>query len=148
MSLMQTIRDRLKASMRSGDEIEKNVLRVVLGEVSTLENSTQQGNRPVTDEQISKVLRKIILSNNETLGFGPSEDRKNMLLKENEILEGLAPKLLTTDEILQKLTDVEADIKSAKNEGQAVGVAMKFLKQTKESVDGNDVKSVVISMRS
>jgi uncharacterized protein YqeY len=147
MSLVQVMRDRVKVAMKSGNLVEKSILKLILGECDTLLNSAQQGGKPLTDEQVSKVLRKIILSNNETLGYNLSEDKKSIIFQENEILESLLPKLLTQDEIREKISSIEADIKSAKSEGQAVGVAMKLLKQTNESVDGNDVKSVVVNLR-
>jgi len=148
MSLIQIMRDRVKVAMKSGNVVEKSILKLILGECDTLFNGAQQGGKPLTDEQVSKILRKVILTNNETLGYNPSEDKKVIILRENEILESLLPKRLTQYEIRQKVSSIEADIKFAKSEGQAVGVAMKLLKENNESVDGNDVKAVVITIRS
>ena len=151
MSLVEVMRDKVKVAMKSGNVVEKSILKLILGDCDTLLNSAQQGGKPLTDEQVSKIIRKIILSNNETLQDerckNLSEDKKLIILKENEILESLLPKLLTQDQIREKISSIEADIKSAKSEGQAVGVAMKLLKQSNEAVDGNDVKAVVITLR-
>lgn len=147
MSLVEVMRDKVKVAMKSGNVAEKSILKLVLGECDTLLNSAQQGGKALTDEQVSKVIRKIILSNNETLEYNMPEDKMLIILKENEILESLLPKLLTQDQIREKISSIEADIKSAKSEGQAVGVAMKLLKQSNEAVDGNDVKAVVITLR-
>ena len=148
MSLAETIRDRIKTAMKEQNFVERDILRVVLSEMIALESSPPQGGKPLTAEQSAKIFRKVMVSNSETLAFMKSTDpRFDILLKENEILYQMIPKTLSQDEIREKISAIIADLKSAKSEGQAVGIAMKQLKSTNESVDGNDVKTVVLSIR-
>lgn len=146
--LVQEIKDKLKKAMFDHDEVAKNVLRVVLGEVGTLESSAGQGGKVVTEDQIQKIIRKVILANTETSQYLKDGDlRKPILIRENEILDEFLPSLLDVAQITEKLTLVADEIKGAKSAGQAVGVAMKFFKQSGDAVDGNDVKKVVDLMR-
>jgi len=137
MSLPERLKQELKEAMFAKNEWKKNILRVVLGEVER----NQQGNRPVTDEQVVKIIRKIVQSNVETLNNTPEGERKQMLETENAILNELLPKQLTQDEIRAKLQTQSLPPGKA-----AMGVAMKFFKEQGEFVDGNDVKAVVESL--
>lgn len=141
MSLQIRMKDNLKKAMFEKDEIKKNILRVALGEVGQLEMSKQQGNKPVSDEQIAKILRKLLQSNLETLENTPVGDRRHILESENIILDSLLPKQLTQDEIRAKLEGVDLPAGKA-----AMGVAMKLFKEQGDFVDGNDVKAVVESL--
>jgi hypothetical protein len=69
------------------------------------------------------------------------------LARENAILLGLLPATLTPDQIVEKLGSVAADVRAAKNDGQATGVAMKHLKSMGTAVQGNDVTAAVKKMR-
>lgn len=137
--LMTTMKSDLITSMKEKNEVKKNILRVVLGEVSTLESRSEE---KLTEEQISKVIRKIIQANEETLRYGASEK----LESENKILNSLLPKTLCVSEIRQELVGIP-EIKEAKSEGQAVGIAIKYLKGKQLTVLGEDVKSVVLELR-
>ena len=54
MSLMDTIKVRIKTAMLAKNDTERNVLRYVLGEAQTLE-ARQKGK--ITDEDIQGVVR-------------------------------------------------------------------------------------------
>jgi protein involved in sex pheromone biosynthesis len=67
--------------------------------------------------------------------------------EENRILSVLLPQYLTKSEILEKIVDIQNDIKGAKNEGVATGLAMKLLKGLKLPVEGDTVKQAVQELR-
>ena len=140
-TLIQTMKDRVIAAMKSQNEIEKNILRVALAECSAIESSPTQGGKELSDQQVHKVFRKLIQSNTETIGYS-SGDGKLKLEEENRILNEFLPQFLSREDIKQKLSSIADQIEVAKG-GQAVGIAMKFFKTSGDSVDGNDVKSVV-----
>lgn len=140
--MLKKLKERSIAALRSGNNLEKQILRVAIGEIETLAMSKSQGNKPVSEEQACKVLRKIIQSNLETIEHS-NEEKKSILLQENQVLEAFLPKQLSQDEIQNKLEPVLNQLRSAKSIGQAIGIAMKTLKSSGESVDGNDVKQVV-----
>jgi uncharacterized protein YqeY len=144
MGLVVTLRERLKNAMKSKNEIERNIFRLTLSEVELVQNSSSQGGKDLTEDQILKIIRKVIGNNNETLQF-PCNNQE-VLREENRILSEFLPTLLSLDDIRSKLVGNE-DIKSAKSDGQAVGIAIKFFKASNDSVDGNDVKIVVEEIR-
>jgi uncharacterized protein YqeY len=146
------MKDRLKTAMFNHNDIEKNILRVVIGEVNQLQMTSQQGVKIVNDEQIAKILRKLVQSNLEVLshaaGAGPERLARNQILEaENSILESLLPKQLNQEEIELAIVEGIVDVTLFKSTGQAVGLAMKFFKDRGDFVDGNDVKTVVEKLR-
>lgn len=145
--LIEKIRSGIVTSMKNKDEVRKDILRTVLGEVQTLEASKNQAGKPVADEQVQSICRKIIEANLETIAVETSEDRKTKLLRENEVLSELAPALLREDEIFAKLKTIETELKAAASEGQAMKLAIGYFKTSNEPVDGKLVKNVVQLVR-
>jgi uncharacterized protein YqeY len=143
--LTDQIRDRVKQAMRSGDTIEKNVLRLALGEVQSEESRSGE---TLGDGAVEALLRKLVKSNRDTLAAGPSDERRGILEREIEILEGFLPKTLGVDEIQVALAPVRDAVRGAKNDGQATGVAMKHLKAAGAAVTGQDVAQAVKALRS
>lgn len=88
-------------------------------------------------------LRKVIKSNEETLLVATSEETKAKLLEENQVLNGLLPETWDVAKILAALEPVAAQIKEAKGDGPATGVAMKLLKSLGAPVEGKDVGEAV-----
>jgi hypothetical protein len=91
----------------------------------------------------------LIKSNEETLRLAADAggDRVTALKKEIEILSALLPKGPSIDDIVALLEPEHAAIKAAKAEGQAIGVAMKHLKQAGKTLPGNDVGAAVKRIR-
>lgn len=150
MQIVEEMKKQVVIALKSKDEITKNILRFALSEIAALENQANQGGKPLTDGQIQKIIKKIIDGNTELLTHIKVDDieRLQKLGKENEILEEYLPKMLSIDVIDEKLTPYVAQILESKSVGQATGIAMKFFKEWGDSVDGNDVKSVVEKLRS
>ena len=147
MTTVEKMKSQVLAAMKSGDEVTKNVLRVALSEISLVESSSANAGRPLTEEQILKIVRKIQASNSETIAaLAATDARQVVLIRENQILESFLPKLLTLEEIKSRLSIVQVEICAAKNVGQATGVAMKVFKQSGDAVDGNLVKQAVIEI--
>lgn len=163
MSFTETLRSELLSAMKAKDENKKDVLRVVLGEVETTES--RSGVR-LPEDKVQAILRKLIESNEETIrlsnpanaSLASDETSLSLMIvnlrEQNTYLSSLLPKRLTKEEILSKLNEptastvvVNTDILSAKSEGQAIGLAMKFFKTANLAVDGNLVKEVVIELR-
>lgn len=148
--IAEAVRQQLVAAIKGDKDTEKAALRVLLGEIQTAE--ARQGS--LSDEQAANIVRKIIKNNNETLEVlrkNPSEQNNELasrLETENRILEQFLPQTLSPEEISQLLfqSEIRPQIIAAKNDGAAMGVAMKFLKD-KGAVEGNVVKEVVAQLR-
>jgi len=126
--LMNTLKDRIKTAMLAKNDLEKNLLRSVLGEAQTVE--ARSGT--ITDEEVEAVVRKSIKGNYTALALivlgKEGEDNKELLnatiqkfasndaalvaqvkaknqseydrvVKENAVLESLVPKQLTAQDI-------------------------------------------------
>ena len=144
MTLVDTIKNNVKDAMKSGDTVARDILRLALGEIQTAEARKAA---PVTEEEATAAVRKLIKSNEETMGLSTDDATKATLKKEIDILSALLPKQMSVDEILAALAAVKDAIVAAKADGQATGVAMKHLKSTGANASGNDVCAAVKKLR-
>jgi uncharacterized protein YqeY len=141
--LVDDIKLRIHAAMKAGNTVEKEVLRVALGEIQTAEAR----GTATTDESAAAVVRKLIKSNEETLAATGSEADKRTLAEENTVLASLLPKSLGVAEIVEALAALRDALRTAGNDGQATGIAMKHLKSTGAVVSGKDVTEAVKKIR-
>jgi uncharacterized protein YqeY len=145
-TLVQKMRSRLPETMKDPTlSIEKDVLRLVLGEVQLLEGS----NKPAGDTQVEQLIRKTIEGNKEMLAhLPPTDDRRPKLEVELGILERYLPKTLSEAEILEQLTPLAEQLKGAKSDGAATGMAMGHFKKAGLAVTGQEVGDIVKRLRS
>lgn len=142
--LVDEIRRRLTEAMKRGDVVEKEILRVALGEIQTAE--ARGGS--VTDEATMAILRKLLKSNEETLAHTTEAAQRETLERENAVLASLLPQMLDVNRIVEALEGEREAIRGASNDGQATGIAMKALKAKGASVSGKDVSEAVKRIRS
>ncbi len=149
MSLKDQVRQKFEDAKRAGNREEKNLLSVILGDISTAE---ARSGKEVADGDVEKLLRKMVESNSETANQLRSHHRGDdpqlaILEREVAILKSLLPQTLDAQAIVKALEPVRGDILNAKNDGQATGVAMKHLKSLSLSVQGQDVSAAVKQIR-
>ena len=142
--IVDQIRLQIKDAMRAKRDVERDILRTALGEIQSAE---ARAGKALSDDEAGKILKKLIKSNQETIDVSPDPNTKTRLTEENRILDALLPKTLSIPEIVAMLQSVAADIKAAKSDGQATGVAMKKLKSEGATVDGKDVAEAVKQIR-
>jgi uncharacterized protein YqeY len=143
--LIERMRAEITAAMKSGDTTRRDILKVVVGES---EATAIRQSKPVTDEMVFAVIRKVVEGNVETTGHMKKEDpRYDKLTQESFILADYLPVTLTLDEVVKELDSIKADIVAAKSDGQATGVAMKLLKGKNLAVEGNTVGQAVKQLR-
>jgi len=142
--LLQTLKARALESMKKKDAVATSILRLAVGELQTLEARL---GRDTTDDEAFGVVRKLIKSNEETLGLTTDAAQKTTLETEISILKSVLPATLDVAQIAALLEAVRADIVAAKAEGQATGVAMKHLKAQGASVASPDVMAAVKQIR-
>jgi uncharacterized protein len=143
--IVDQIRTQVKDAMRAKRDLERDVLRTALGEIQTAE---ARAGKALSEDDAQKIIRKLIKSNMETRDVSPDAGVKDRLSQEITILEALLPKALSVPEIVAALQSVAADIRAAKSDGQATGVAMKKLKADGATVEGKDVGEAVKQLRS
>jgi uncharacterized protein len=142
--LIDEIKARMFKAMKAGNTVEKEILRVAVGEITT---EAARDGRSGSDEEARAIVRKLIKSNEESLAMIDDEEKKPVLRQEIEILAAFLPKTLGVDEIAAALAPVAEAVKAAGNDGQATGVAMKHLKSTGAVVSGKDVSVAVKRLR-
>ena len=142
--LKDEMKRRMLEAMKARRTVEKDVLRVALGEVQTVES---RSGADVSDDEVGRILRKLIKSNEESLAATEDAARRATLEEENAVLGSLLPRTLDVAEIVAALAPVREAILGAGGDGQATGVAMKHLKGAGAAVDGKDVSAAVRSMR-
>ncbi|HEY1859122.1 MAG TPA: GatB/YqeY domain-containing protein [Gemmataceae bacterium] len=149
MSLKAAVREKFEHAKRTGNREEKNLLSVILGDISTAEART---GKEVADSEVEKLLRKMVESNMETIAQLKSHHRADapqiaVLEREIGFLKSLLPETLDANAIERALEPLRADIINAKSDGQATGLAMKHLKGVSLNVQGQDVAVAVKRIR-
>jgi uncharacterized protein len=142
--LVDEIKAQMFRAMKAGHLVEKEILRVAVGEITT--DAAREG-RKGNDDEARALIRKLIKSNDETLASGPDAAKKSVLEEENRILSAFLPQSLDVDAIALALAAVKDAVRSAGSEGQATGVAMKHLKSLGATVNGKDVAEAVKRLR-
>ncbi len=149
MTLHEILKEKLTECRRAGKKVEMSVLQVVLGDASMVEART--GQKP-GDEEVEKLMRKTMLGNQETMdlmaqrGLAGTE-RHTRLVAENAYLQALLPEALSVNEIAAALDELGDALRAAKSDGQATGLAMKYLKGQRLRVLGEDVAAAVKKVR-
>jgi uncharacterized protein len=143
-SLTDTIKTRMRAAMQARDEVTRTILSLAFGEIQTAE---ARANRPLDDAEAAAVVRKLLKSNEETLGLTADAEKASALKQENAVLASLLPKSMSADDIAAALAPVAEAMRAARNDGQAMGIAMKHLKGAGATVESADVQKAVAKVR-
>ena len=143
--IVEKITAGIKEAMLARNDAKRGILKVALGDIQALQFSKGQKGE-VTDEQAIKVIQKIIKGNEETLALSTPEKAK-ILSDENEVLKMLLPLAMSEADIRAELTQLTVQIKEAKSEGMAIGIASKLLKSTGKIVDNSIVSKVIKEIR-
>lgn len=139
--MIETIRERINKAGLEHNLVERNVLRVVVAESER---------RP--EAKLETIIKKMIESNNETIQYMHHNDkRRETLNAENGYLAAWLPASLTDKDFYCLLFDGNSSefeqIREAKSEGQAIGIAMKFVKSNNIAIESPVVISVVKTIR-
>ena len=128
MTLREELKKDLTQAMKEKDDIRKEALRVILGELS------RQGQKDLSDDEVVKILKKLLKSENELLqsSGAPSSDF-------SKILEDYLPKMASDEEILAWIRE-NIDFDQYKSKMQAMGPIMKHFGA---AADGNRVRSLL-----
>ena len=84
MTLEQQIQEDIKAAMKDKDSVAMNAVRAVKGEI-LLFKTAEGGSREVTDEDVLKMIRKLVKQRRESAEQYVAAGRKE--LADNELAE-------------------------------------------------------------
>lgn len=142
--LLAELKKRMLQAMKSRQTVEKEILRVAIGEIETAAART---GRDATDEEAAAIVKKLVKSNEETLASATDAEQRQTLEQELSILRAYLPQTLSLDQIVVELAGVADQIRAAKSDGQATGVAMKELKMKGVTAEGKEVARAVAQIR-
>ena len=139
MSLRDKIDTDYKNALKSKDKIQISTYRLILSSIKDLDISNRSGpnKKDTNDEDIKKLLKKMIKQRSESIDIYKKNNRKDLLEveeKESEILSGYLPKQLSEEETKKICTQTASKLgaNSIKDMGKVMG---ELKKQYADSLD-------------
>ena len=139
MSLKDKIDTDYKNALKSKDKIQISTYRLILSGIKDLDISNRSGpdKKDTNDEDIKKLLKKMIKQRSESIDIYKKNNRKDLLEveeKESEILSGYLPKQLSEEETKKICTQTVSKLgaSSIKDMGKVMG---ELKKQYEDSLD-------------
>ena len=139
MSLREKIDTGYKNALKSKDKIQISTYRLILSGIKDLDISNRSGpnKKETNDEDIKKLLKKMIKQRSESIDIYKKNNRKDLLEveeKELEILSGYLPKQLGEEETKKICTETASKLgaSSIKDMGKVMG---ELKKQYADSLD-------------
>jgi uncharacterized protein YqeY len=142
--LLAELRTRMFLAIKEKRDVEKEILRVAIGEITT--DAARPGRRG-DDAEALAILRRLQKSVEESLLVATDEAQRSTLRQELEVLASVLPKALGAAEVLSALEPVADAIRAAGGDGPATGIAMKHLKSQGVAPDGKVVAEAVRALR-
>jgi len=139
MSLKDKIDTDYKNALKSKDKIQISTYRLVLSGIKDLDISNRSGpnKKDTDDEDIKKLLNKMIKQRAESIDIYKKNNRKDLLEieeKELEILSGYLPKKLSEEETRKICEEIASKLgaSSLKDMGKVMG---ELKKQYSDNLD-------------
>ena len=144
MTLEQQIQEDIKAAMKAKDSVAMNAVRAVKGEI-LLFKTAEGGSREVTDEDVLKMIRKLVKQRRESAEQYVAAGRKELAdneLAEAAVIEKYLPKQLSEAEVEAKVKEIIAALgaTSLKEMGKVMGAANAALAG---QADGRTISGIV-----
>ena len=144
MTLEQQIQEDIKAAMKAKDSVAMNAVRAVKGEI-LLFKTAEGGSREVTDEDVLKMIRKLVKQRRESAEHYVAAGRKELAdneLAEAAVIEKYLPKQLSEAEVEAKVKEIIAALgaTSLKEMGKVMGAANAALAG---QADGKTISGIV-----
>ena len=139
MSLKDKIDTDYKNALKSKDKIQISTYRLILSGIKDLDISNRSGSnkKDTDDEDIKKLLNKMIKQRAESIDIYKKNNRKDLLEieeKELEILSGYLPKKLSEEETKKICEEIVSKLEasSLKDMGKVMG---ELKKQYSDNLD-------------
>ena len=139
MSLRDKIDTGYKNALKTKDKIQISTYRLILSGIKDLDISNRSGpnKKDTDDEDIKKLLKKMIKQRSESIEIYKKNNRKDLLEveeKESEILSGYLPKQLGEEETKKICAETVSKLgaSSIKDMGKVMG---ELKKQYADSLD-------------
>ena len=119
----EELKDEIKAAMKAHDNVRRDILRQVHGEIKNIEVNER---RDVTEEDVNNMIKRLIKQTSETLEMsikaGTDQERTDNLTEQVKILESLLPAQVSGEELEALIEQVIAELgaTSKKQMGQVM----------------------------
>ncbi len=142
MRLKERIKNDLIASLKSGDNVGRSVLRLLN---SDIKNEEINKKRELTEEEILKVVKSNIKKRREAIELYKRGNRQDLVRQEENELDVLGkymPEQMSEEEVRKLVQKVilESGLSGASSFGKVMGMVMK---KTGGKADGNLVSRIV-----
>ena len=133
MSLKETIETEYKSSLKAKDKTKISTYRLILSSIKDLDilNRSGPNKKETDDEDIKKLLKKMIKQRAESIDIYKKNNRTDLLeveQSEYDILTGFLPKQLSEEETKKICTETIAKLgaSSVKDMGKVMGELKKL----------------------
>ena len=137
MSLKEKIETNYNNSLKSKDKVQISTYRLILSSIKDLDISNRSGpqKKETNDEDIKKLLKKMIKQRDESIEIYKKNNREDLLKveeKEHEIISAFLPKQLSEEETKNICNEVikKLNASSIKDMGNVMGVLKKDYSDT------------------
>ena len=133
MPLKETIETEYKNALKAKDKTKISTYRLILSSIKDLDITNRSGpnKKETDDEDIKKLLKKMVKQRAESIDIYKKNNRKDLLeveQSEHDILTGFLPKQLSEEETKKICTDTIAKLgaSSLKDMGKVMGELKKL----------------------
>ena len=147
MSIKEKINDEYKTALKSKDKNKISTYRLILSGIKDLDISNRSGpnKKETDDEDIKKLLKKMIKQRNESVEIYKKNNRNDLLeIEQGEIdlLSLYLPKQLSEEETKKICTEIisKAGAQSIKDMGKVMG---ELKKNYSDSIDFSKAGSIL-----
>ena len=146
-SLRQKLGDDLKQAMKSGDEVKRSVIRLLMAAITNTEIARQAS---LEDADILGIVAKEVRQRKESIEAFKQGNRQDLVAREEAelaILEGYLPQQVTREEIVEAARRIIGEV-GAEGPGDKGKVMPKIIAQLKGRADGREINEVVTELLS
>ena len=146
-SLQEQLKTDMKEAMKAKDVFKRDVLRFLLSALKQIEVDER---RDLSDEDVQKVLKKLLKQRNDGAEQFKNANRNDLVekeLKEAALLETYLPKQMSDDELEKIIQDII--IKTCAKDMQDIGKVMGMaIKESAGKADGKRINTIVKTLLS
>lgn len=107
MNLIEQLKVDLRAAMKSGESVKKNIIRLALSEISA-ENSRRSSDNHLDEVGSLAIIKKMVKNLSEI----PEDKKTDDLRQELDILNSYLPTLMSEEEIVIKVKEIVQEIEA------------------------------------
>ena len=145
VSLKQKLMDDLKQAMKSGDEVKRSTIRLLMAAIKNAEIARQAS---LEDADILGIIAKEVRQRKESIEAFKQGNRQDLVAREEAelaILEKYLPQQVTREEIMEAARRIIEEV-GAQGPGDKGKVMPKIIAQLKGRADGREINAVVTEL--